>query len=998
MNVERLRFAAFALAVLLVPSATWSQDSTSATIAGVVRDASAGVLPGVTVEAASPALIEKVRVATTDSDGRFRIIDLRPGEYVVTFTLPGFRTLRRDGIQLTTGFTATVNADLAVGGLEETITVTGAAPVVDVTGVQDQQVFSGQTVLALPIGKNQGVYVTLIPAATQGNLANQDVGGTKGENTQTFSVHGGRAAETYQLRDGIYFGEHIGNAANFAASVNSATVQEVAVQTTGGLTAEAQSGGVIINAIGRDGGNAFHGTLSADVGHRELQSNNIGADLRARGATLTGTIRHLYDVGFGVGGPLKRDRVWFFASARKYESSNFQAGNYYNKSSNPLLYEPDLSRPAYDRNLSQELAFRITWQAAEQHKISATTRYEYNCNCNFGVATGQFSPEAAGNNWYPPLISSQASWTHAATNRLLFQAGGVFLGGTHRRKLGDEITDHHIAVFDRLTNFWYGSPDRTLIAFTQNLARTPRGQGNVSGTMSYVTGSHNFKVGALFLQSYRDLYQPFERAISYTFAGRVPESVTYYAAPLNAKMRTRQIGLFAQEQWTLSRLTLYGGLRYDSDHGWNPAQDIPAGPYVGARHYDEVQNVPNWKDINPRVGFAYDLFGNGRTAIKANFGRFVAFEANGGIVFASNPANRIVTNATRVWTDVNGDLAPQENELGPLSNPNFGRPIQTTQYSDDVLHGWGNRGYNWQAAVSLQHELLTGVGVSIGYYRTWYGNFYVTDNTLVSPSDYDSYCITAPSNSRLSNSGQQVCGLLEIKPAKFGQVSNLVNLDSQYGGQSEHYDGVDVTVNARLAKGGLVGRGFATGRTVTDVCDIVDDVPEFAINLAATVGLTSNSVLGPSNAPSRFCRISAPWSALTQLKFFGTYPLPLDLRASFNFQHVPGVATTATYVVSGAEIAAALGRQPAAGARATANVELLEPQRLHREGSLNHLNVALTRLFSVGGSRVQPGIELHNALNANTIHTIVTRYGPAWEGVRGVLTPRLIKFSLQVDF
>ena len=147
MNVERLRFASFALAVLLVPSVTWSQDSMSATIAGVVRDASAGVLPGVTVEAASPALIEKVRVATTDSGGRFRIIDLRPGEYVVTFTLPGFRTLRRDGIQLITGFTATVNADLSVGGLEETITVSGAAPVVDVQGVQDQQVFSGATVL-----------------------------------------------------------------------------------------------------------------------------------------------------------------------------------------------------------------------------------------------------------------------------------------------------------------------------------------------------------------------------------------------------------------------------------------------------------------------------------------------------------------------------------------------------------------------------------------------------------------------------------------------------------------------------------------------------------------------------------------------------------------------------------------------------------------------------------------------------------------------------------
>ena len=225
-----------------------------------------------------------------------------------------------------------------------------------------------------------------------------------------------------------------------------------------------------------------------------------------------------------------------------------------------------------------------------------------------------------------------------------------------------------------------------------------------------------------------------------------------------------------------------------------------------------------------------------------------------------------------------------------------------------------------------------------------------------------------------------------------------MNLDSQYGGQSEVYDGIDVTLNARLGDGGLIGGGFATGRTVTDACDIVDDVPEFAMNLPATVALTTNSVVGPNNAPSRFCRISAPWSGLTQVKLFGTYPLPWEVRASFNYQHLPGVATTSTYVISGAEIAGALGRAPAAGARATASVELLEPHRLRRESRLNQVNLAVTRQFTVGGARLLPGIELHNVLNASTVHTIVTRYGPAWEGVRGVLTPRLMKFALQMDF
>ena len=268
----------------------------------------------------------------------------------------------------------------------------------------------------------------------------------------------------------------------------------------------------------------------------------------------------------------------------------------------------------------------------------------------------------------------------------------------------------------------------------------------MSGTMSYVTGSHNFKVGGLLLQSYRDLYQPFEQAISYTFAGRVPESVTYYAAPLNAKMRTRQIGLFAQEQWTLNRLTLYGGLRYDSDHGWNPAQDVPAGPYIGARHYDEgrqraeleghqsarrlrvrpVRQRPHGDQGKPRPlrGFRSQR----RDRLREQPGQPDRHQRDARL----DRQQRLRAAGERARTAVESRTS--------------GAPIQTTVYSDEVLHGWGNRGYNWQAALSLQHELVTGIGLNVGYYRTWYGNFVVTDNTLVSPSDYDPYCITAPTN------------------------------------------------------------------------------------------------------------------------------------------------------------------------------------------------------------------------------------------------------------
>ena len=274
----------------------------------------------------------------------------------------------------------------------------------------------------------------------------------------------------------------------------------------------------------------------------------------------------------------------------------------------------------------------------------------------------------------------------------------------------------------------------------------------------------------------------------------------------------------------------------------------------------------------------------------------------------------------------------------------------------------------------------------------------MTDNTLVSPEDYDTYCIAGPSNSRLPDGGgERICGLMEIKANKFGQIANVVGLDSNYGGQSEVYDGVDVTISARFSNGMVTG-GVSTGRTETDICSVLEQVPEVAINAGATTLITSNSVAGASNAPSRFCHISAPWSGLTQVKLSGTYTLPYDFVGSFNYQFLPGIATTSTYTISGAEIAAGLNRQPAAGARATARVELIEPTQLHREDSLSQFNFAVSRVFNLRGARLQPRLELHNAFNANTVHTIVPAYGPAWEQVRGVLAPRLIKLAAQLDF
>ncbi len=229
----------FALSVLLMSSAAWAQ---SGSIAGVVRDTSGGVLPGVTVEAASPALIEKVRSVVTDAQGNYKIVELRPGTYTVTFSLPGFSTVRRDGVELTTGFTAAVNADLKVGSLEETVVVTGASPVVDVQNVRSQQVLSRDLLDTLPTAKTVSAFANLTLGVTGMSSPTVDVGGNKGETFLAFSVHGGRTGDGRTLLDGMDM-NYSGTGAH-RNQVNQALIQEVALQTRG-MSADTENGGVL---------------------------------------------------------------------------------------------------------------------------------------------------------------------------------------------------------------------------------------------------------------------------------------------------------------------------------------------------------------------------------------------------------------------------------------------------------------------------------------------------------------------------------------------------------------------------------------------------------------------------------------------------------------------------------------------------------------------------------------------------------------------------------
>ena len=957
------------------PRDAGAQSATSGTIAGTVRDTTGAVLPGVTVEAASPVLIERVRSAVTDDQGAYKLVDLRPGTYTVTFTLSGFATFRREGLELPTGFTATANAEMKVGTLEETVTVTGASPVVDVQNVRQQVVFSREIQEALPLGRNVAQWAAIVPGATVGGggQPGQDVGGTAGKATY-IGVHGiAPGGSMGLLQDGMTY--RSAETASFGLIANQAGTQETQLQTSG-VGADTAYGSVQMNVVPREGSNTFSLFSSGSYASGSLQSSNLSDALRTRGAAGVGNLRTLWLWNVGAGGRLVRDRLWFYTAHQRSRQSRFLPGNYFNARQGTLFYEPDLSRQAYTDDSERDHQVRFTWQATERNKVNVHVFNDGSCQCFFlqGATT---APEAAPiTDQYNPYY--QVTWSHPRTNRLLLDAGttlNLFVG---KRPRQPGVTPDTISVLDLARNYRYGANGTSLssiFAFGDDDSHVALGKFGAA----YVTGSHAFKVGMLLVQGWRTDRSEINRDVNYTLRGTVPQSVTYWASPGAQSDRARDLSMYVQDQWTAARWTLNLGVRFDYFRGYVPEQHLPPGTYVPARNFAPLDDVPNWKDASPRLGAVYDLFGNGRTAIKASYGRYLEWETAGTATAPSNPLTTMVTNATRTWNDANGDYVPQESELGPLSNANFGRTLATTRRAGDVLLGWGTRRFNEQASAQLQHELRPGMGVNVGYFRTWFSNFITTDNLAVTPADFTPYCLTAPRDARLpGGGGETICGLYDITPARFGLVDNLVTQVSSFGKQTQVFNGIDATVNMRFSNGTLVTGGLSTGTTATDDCAAIVDSPQ-----------------------KRFCRNQPSWAAGTQVKFSAVYPLPWDLRVSAVFQNIPGIPVTASYVATNAEIGPSLGRnlgqcRGAAVCNGTLTVELIEPNTVFEE-RLTQVDLRFTRRFSLGRAKLHGNLDLFNVFNEDAVLSLNSRFGPSWLQPTAILGGRIVKFGFQLD-
>jgi Carboxypeptidase regulatory-like domain/TonB-dependent Receptor Plug Domain len=957
-----------ALSSLLLFADRVSAQGTGA-IAGLVKDSSGAVLPGVTVEASSPALIEKVRTVVTDGQGQYRIADLVPGAYTLVFSLTGFSSVRHEGLQLSSGFTATINADMRVGSLEETITVSGQSPLVDVQTTTAQKTLSHDLLESLPTNKGIASFAALTPGVSLGATA-QDVGGNKGE-LATMSIHGGAGNDQRLLQDGMRFNSMEGSGRGFY--VNPAAAEEITL-ALGGNPVENELGGVQVNVVPREGGNIFHGYFFGNYASTGLQSDNLTDELRARGLTTANKIDHIWDVNGAYGGPIRKDNLWFYSAHRSFGYADFVAGGYYNATQGTPFYTADLSRTSVVDEKNRSHTLRLTWQASRRNKFNFSVDVENNCDCHVGL-TSSTSPEAAI-RWFfaNPNYLTQASWNHPVSSKLLIEAGVTTLIFNFPTVPQEGVKPSDVSISDSLLGIRYNS----LAIGTYEYGFKYSSQSNQKLNLSYITGSHAFKVGLFTLEGWRDHKNYVNGDVNYTFRNKIPSSLTE-AIPYEAKERLGlDLGLYAQDVWTMGRLTLNLGLRFDSLNAFDPAQTLDANIYTTRHDYGRVDCVPCWKDISPRFGGSWDPFGDSKTAIKASVGKFVTAESVNNLAFLNNPIVTSILTATRTWGDTNNNLVPDCNLSNPLENGECkqidrlsfgsGNPAATT-YAPDVLKD--NRGHNWQITTNVQRELRSGLSANFGYYRTWYSNLMATDNTLAAPADYSPYSIVAPSNPALPDGGGYVIsGLYDISQAKFGQVQNNVTLASNFGTRIQRYDGFDMTMTARVSRGIFLGGGVNMGRTITDTCYVVDSPGEL-----------------------RFCHVAPPFQP--QIKFSGSYNLPFALQASGTYQDLPGIAESATYAATNAEIKDSLGRNLASGG--TASVSLIAPNAVF-EPRIRQLDLRLSRTFRKERRNIQAIVDLYNALNGSAVLSEVTTYGPRWRTPTEILAGRFFKFGIQANF
>jgi hypothetical protein len=907
---------------LIAPTDTAGQTQTG-TITGLVTDEQDAVLPGVTVTLTGASLI-RAQTMVTNERGIYTFIALPPGTYLVKFEMQGFASVERADIPVRVAEVSTVSQALRVASVAENITVTGESPAVDTKSTTRGTNFDTALLENIPQAREIWSTVEQVPGATMSKF---NVGGAESAQQSGMQVHGSAPGQQEYAINGLKLNWPGGNGGATAFYFDHDSFAEINIMTNG-APAEVGTGGVYMNMVTKSGGNALLGGASIFWEDDSFQGDNVTDELRQLGARNGNPINYIYDFNGNVGGPIQRDRIWFYSSFRRFDINTEVLG----------ITRAD-GAAAADVNHQSNWIGKVTAQLNDANKLSGDYNFNYQ-NRFFRRPTNDLVEEKASWRQIEPAWITQLQWTSLLSPKLFLDARYGYLHLVFPLRYQPEVAATDLARQDiiRLT-----LRDAAIYDY-ENLATRHQVNASLSYFVDEWAGSHTLKGGYEFGRAFNQNYYAANGDYVLRYFDGAPLEVQTYNTPITSLNYIDTMALYVQDSWILTRrLTLNLGGRFERLVGFAPEQGRAGNVFFGAEQFPHLDNIPKWQNGVWRLGAAYDLTGDGRTAVKAYVGRFMVQEGT-RLVQQVNPND--LGGDYRSWTDQNNNDIAEPNELGPSTRPYGGRvnridPALEQPYSDEFTFG-------------IDRELTSGVRASATYYRRNNRRLFSGLNTVVTPADYSPITVQGPDGpvTAYNQSAETL-----------GRASRVI---TNIPGLQDTYNGVEFTVSKRMSDNWQLLGGYTFGKD-EGIYDrgLNDDFnnPNLNINREdARIGQDSTHLL----------------------KVVGTYVFPRAITASTNLRYFTGQPVLKQLTLRGLN-------------QGTVSI-LSAPRGQTRLDNVTLWDVRVSKVFRFGTQELEAAVDVFNLLNQAAATVINTNVGSLFGQPISILPPRVARLGLVFKF
>lgn len=939
-----LRVGALAAAIAVAMAAAVGAQVQTGSILVKAADEQGGALPGASVTITSPALVAGSMTGATDSGGVYRFPSLPPGEYTVRLEMQGFRTLIRENIIVQVGQTTPVDMALGVAALAEAVTVSGESPVVDTTSANVNVTLDQKLLQTTPVGRD---IWSLVEYKVPGLVSSRpDVGGTSGGLQGAMTARGTPNSQNAQFLNGINVGDPA--AVGFAGFYYDYDAFEEIQVSTGSHDISVPGSGVFLNMTTKTGGNKWNGKAAFFWEGDSTQSQNVGDELRAQGfKPATNKVDYVSDVSIQAGGPIVKDKLRFFGSFRDWRVHvNVPAAF-----SESVLDET---------NITSGLT-NTTWQVNQANRVSGFYSRQYYKKPNRFLGSSATFTSESNSNEDDVFDIVQGLWNSVVSNRFFVDARVSF----NKIFFPLYFNGSDQTLFDLSTGI------RSRNAFQEFIFIRKRLQASATGNYyvdNFLGGRHELRFGIdrAYAPTSTEVHRWDDVALTYSSATNSAVSVTLFNTPVRSKATVDVTALFIQDSYSLDRLTLNAGLRWERLEGYLPEQSSPPSVYFPdlPRSYDAIHDIPLWYTIGPRFSAVYDLQGDGKTALKFSAGRYY-YTISTGTPNNVNP--NFSVSRQYAWNDANRDLRFQNGEQ-------TGTPIQagglTTTFDPDF-----RRPYTNEFTAGVDRELVPNVKLSTVF--TWRDERYpqASLNTAAPLNTWVLVNRADPGPDGLAGTPDD--GSFSYYNRTLSGTQTVITNDPK---QKQTYRGVEFTLNKRFTDRWQALAGYTYSRTKIRDISVTADPNDF-INTTGPLA---------EDRPH-------------QLKISASYMLPHEVYVAGNYRLQSGPPVTRQV------------NAPLSFGGGSVNI-FVEPRGSHRLDPLRTIDLRAAKTFRLGAGReVEANVDVFNLTNASTVWEVRTLSGrinvrqagdptgtvnniPQFLSPTQILAPRIVRFGVAVRF